>query len=258
MAYQYFRYQSEMSKSIILKVDDAEMESHWPEFFKSLGFENIKDKFAEISILQVINVKKVTPLVHKNINRPIDLDRFGRESLIESNHYLVYRFFNLGMMVFSKEALEWNLALMPHFGLKNEMVESRMLFNRVLSFSLLKEGIIGFWGVLVDRGLVVQRPMDSKGEAVFVDVNNREIYSIDGNKKMPSAFHFLRMDHTLKGERRMKMSKEELLTFLESHTTHLDLNLRPMKLNYAIQWLSKWTEGFIFAEENFRPRVEIS
>ena len=104
---------------------------------------------------------------------------------------------------------------------------------------------------------MAQKPIESKGEAVFIDVKALQMLSIDGVKKLRPHFKILRLDSTLHG-RNIKMSTEELLSFLSSHCTYLDSSGLSVPVRQVIQTLSKMTEGLVHPEESFRPRTDLS
>jgi hypothetical protein len=132
-----------------------------------------------------------------------------------------------------------------------------MIINRFLTWALVPHKIVGLWGVTVDDGMVAQRPIDSKGDAVFIDVVGLRMISLDGVKKLRPHFKILRLDPTLKG-RNIKMSNEELISFLSAYCSYLDSSGLSVPVRQMIQTLSKMTEGLIHPEESFRPRMDLS
>jgi hypothetical protein len=117
--------------------------------------------------------------------------------------------------------------------------------------------LVGFWGVSVDDGMVAQRPIDSRGEVVFIDVVGLRMISFEGVKKLRPHFKILRLDPTLKG-RNIKMTSEELLSFLSAHCSYMDTSGLSVPVRQMIQALSKMTEGLLHPQESFRPRTDLS
>jgi hypothetical protein len=161
------------------------------------------------------------------------------------------------LMVYSFGVKEWKLGCYKDFGSNQVLLASRMTINRFLTWALIPHGIIGLWGVSVDDGLVAQRASDSKGEVVFFDIKGLRLLAIDGVKKIKPNFKILRLDPTLKG-RNIKMSSEELISFLSTHCSYLDSSGLSIPVRQMLQTLSKMTEGLIHPQESFRPRTDLS
>jgi hypothetical protein len=81
--------------------------------------------------------------------------------------------------------------------------------------------------------------------------------SCDGVKKLRPHFKILRLDPSLRG-RNIRMTSEELLSFLSSHCSYLDSAGLSIPVRQMIQALSKMTEGLIHPQESFRPRTDLS
>ena len=105
--------------------------------------------------------------------------------------------------------------------------------------------------------MVVQRYSESKGEAVFIDVKNERVITQDGVKKLTTRYKMLRLDPTLKN-RNIKMTSEELLSFLTSHCTYFDTNGLTVPVRQMIQVVTRSTEGLYHPEESFKPRTDLS
>ncbi len=261
----YYQYQKELNLPIYLSVYLGSFESSFGEFLTKLRFHKLVDKeeaaaLSEIknnSQARILHVSEASPLLAKQIQSSMESDRFGAESIIPKVGYRVYRYKEISLMVYSFGAKEWQLGCYKDFGSKQFQFESRMVINRFLSWALVPHGIIGLWGVTVDDGMVAQRPIESKGEVVFIDVVGLRMITLDGVKKLRSHFKILRLDPTLKG-RNIKMTSEELLSFLSAYCSYLDSSGLSVPVRQMIQSLSKMTEGLLHPEESFRPRTDLS
>ena len=205
----------------------------------------------------MLHIGEASPIVAKQIQSTMESDRYGSESIIPKEGYRVYRYKDLALMVYSFTAKEWQLGCYRDFGAPTLIIPSRVILNRFLSWALVSQGIVGFWGVGIDDGIVAQRPADSKGEAVFVDVVGFRLLTIDGVKKLRSHFKILRLDPTLKGKN-VRMSNEELLSFLSTHCAYLDSAGLSVPVRQLIQALSKMSDGLLHPQESFRPRTDLS
>lgn len=260
-----FQYQKELNLPIYLSADLTVFDSSFGEFLAKQKFVKLSDKEETEALSQIkknntariLHISEASPLVAKQIQSMMESDRYGAESIIPKDGYRVYRYKDLGLMVYSFGAKEWQLGCYKDFGSSAFTVPSRMMINRFLSWALVPHGIVGLWGVTVDDGMVAQRAADSKGEAVFIDVVGLRMISLDGVKKLRPHFKILRLDPTLKG-RNIKMSNEELLSFLSSHCSYLDSSGLSVPVRQMVQALSKMTEGLVHPQESFRPRTDLS
>jgi hypothetical protein len=261
----FFQYQKELNLPIYLSADISNFEPSFVEFLGKLKFMKLNEKEEQDALSQIgknnlariLHISEATPIVAKQINSTKESDRYGAESIIPQNGYRVYRFKEAGLMVYSFGAREWQLGCYKDFGSSAAAFSSRMMINRFLTWALVPHGILGLWGVTVDDGMVAQKPLESKGEAVFVDVVGQRLISVDGVKKMRSNFKILRLDPTLKG-RNIKMTSEELLTFLFAHCSYLDTAGLSVPVRQMVQALSKIIDGVYHPQESFRPRTDLS
>lgn len=261
----YFQFHKELNLPIYVAVDLTAFDPSFAEFLSRVKFSKLVDK-EEVAALEqvkknnkakILHISEATPVVAKQIQNTMESDRYGLESIIPKEGYRVYRYKDMGLLVYSFAAKEWQLGCYKDFGSSANSISSRMIVNRFLSWALVAHGIIGLWGVVVEDGMVAQRPIDSKGEAVFIDVVGLRMISLDGIKKLRPHFKILRLDPTLKG-RNIKMSNEELLSFLSAHCSYLDSSGLSIPVRQMVHTLSKLTEGLVHPQESFRPRTDLS
>ena len=262
----YFQYQKELDIPVYIAVNLADFDKALEAFLASVKFSKMgekdegkilerikKDQFA-----RCLNMIEATPSVSRQIQSSIESDRYGLESVIPKPGYQVYRYKDVGFMVYSFGAKTWELGAYSDFGLnKDHKLAARIMINRFLTWALVPQGILGLWGVAVDNGMVLQRMHESKGEVVFIDIIKNKVITYDGVKKLGPKFKMLRLDPTLKG-RNVKMTNEELLSFMSAHSSYLDYQGLSVPVRQMIQALAKMTEGLVHPEESFRPRTDLS
>ncbi len=265
----YFQYQKELNLPIYIAVNLTHFDSTLSDFLTSMKFSQLNEKEEGTALEHMkkhkhsrcLSLTEATPTVGRQIESTMESDRYGQESIIPKSGYQVYRYKNVGFMVYSFNAKVWELGCFNDFCSQKSPAEkklaSRIIINRYLSWSLASHGILALWGVTVDEGAVLQRAVESRGEAIFIDVVGLKILSLDGVKKMGPRFKVLRLDSTLKG-RNIKMSSEELLSFLSAHCSYFDYSGLSVPVRQMIQVLSRMTEGLIHPEESFRPRTDLS
>ncbi len=264
----YYQYQKDLNLPIYIGVDPQSFESGLGDFLASLKFTKLNDKEESIAQQRMkndaasrcLNLSLAGPIVVRQIRSMMEFDFYGMETVIPKTGYQVYRYRNIGLMVYSFGVKEWEFGCLNDFGSSKDpekKLAARTVIHRFLSWVLVSHGILGLWGVTVDEGMVLQRVNESKGEAIFIDVRGGQILSLDGIKKMSNQFKILRLDPSLKG-RNIRMSKEELFSFMSSHCSYLDYAGLSVPVRQMIQTLAMRSEGLIHPKESFRPRTDLS
>lgn len=263
-----YQYQKDLGLPVYIAVDTQGFESGLNDFLLLMKFTKLQDK-EEAAALEImkknnasrcLNITEATPAVARQIHSTMESDRYGLESVIPKPGYQVYRYKDEGLMVYSFGVKSWEFGAFHDFGSSKEPAKRlahKTIIHRFLSWALVHHGILGLWGVTVDDGMVLQRSVESKGEAVFVDVVGNRILSLDGIKKLGPKFKVLRLDPTLHG-RNIRMTNEELLSFISAHCSYLDYTGLSVPVRQMIQTLAKMTVGLIHPEESFRPRTDLS
>ncbi len=224
-------------------------------FLGRMQFSKITSKEVQMDAkgVRILHMSICTPLVARQIDAPMESDRFGMESLVHREGHRIYRYRGEALVLFSFTSRDWRMGHFPEFGTSAKEHVSRHIMNRFLAWALAPLGIIGLWGVPVDDGLVCMRPSHSEGEAVFVDVMGRRILTVDSVKRMGPRFKVLRLDPTLHGKN-VRMSQEELLTLLMHHSAYFDIQGPSVPVRQMIQEIARQYEGLFHPRESFRPR----
>lgn len=261
----YFHYQKDLNLPIYLSVDLSTFGVRFGEFLTEFQFYKLNDKEEAAALIEMkknnnarlLHISEASLVVSKQINGMRDSDYYGVESITPKDGYRVYRYKDYGLMVYSFSAKEWKLGCHKDFGSADCLVPSRIIINRFLSWALVVHGVVGFWGVNAQESMVAQKVLVSKGEAVFIDITNQRMMTLEGVKILRPEFKILRLDPVLKGKN-IRMTGEELLCFLSSHCTYLDSSGLSVPIRQMIQVLSKTTVGLLHPEESFRPRIDLS
>lgn len=255
--YTYYQFQKELGYQTYLRFEDLDFETQLGEVLSIMGFDHVdRDDVKGIDFdprrTKVLKVVKATPAVARQISKPNFLsDKYGPESLSQTGRYELYRYKNVGMMIFNENTGLWELGLKD----TNDQKALRMILTRFLSFALAQVGVIGFWGVPVDEGFVVMSPKAANFEALFVDIKKNQLITYDGVKNIEYGLQILRLDSTLFNEAR-PMKKEALISFLSMNTTYLSQYGMNFQLRDAIFDLCKIADAYVYPEENFKPREE--
>lgn len=254
----YFQFQKEIDYSIFLKIETDLLTNEIKEVFTQLGFEILdKEAFHKKGFkkyeTKVLKITKASFKLAKQIKKTfVGMESFGNENLTTHGSYEVYRYSDVGMMVLSHASSEWEMGLIDF---ERNVHGIKVMLTRFLAWALEPYGVISFWAVPVEQGLVVMNLKESNAESVFIDLKNERILTQDGVRRLPAFLQVLRLDSTLRGESR-QMSKEELLSFLSTNNTYFSQGVFPKGLRSTLLEMIQFSEGIIYPRENFEPREE--
>lgn len=256
--FSYYQFRKELGYQVYLRFEDFDFENLLTELLDLMGFDKIeREEVKDISFhpksTRLLKIVKASPRVSRQINR-VDyaFDMYGPESFTQMGKYEVYRYKQVGMMILGDGNYLWEL------GLKSTEDQSaiRMILTRFLSFALASQGVIGFWGVPIEEGFVVMSPREANFESVFVDLNKNKLLTYDKVKNIEPELQILRLSPVIRNELR-QMSIENLFSFLTMNTTHLTYGGFEVSVRDAILELSQVASGYIYPEENFKPRFNV-
>jgi hypothetical protein len=262
----YLQYFKDLDLPIYVRLDLSEFDSHILTLLNKMNFAEIVEQkdIDEIHLrinkeggARLLTFAEASSKVARQIDLVAESDRFGHESIVPKENYNVYRYKGMSLMVYAFSAPEWQIACYPDFGIEADVLAARSVMNRFLSWSLSSLGYVGFWGVPVDEGMVVLRQSDSEGEAVFLDVRRKRMLTLDGHRKMNSRFNMIKLDSAISGKN-LRMSNEELLSFLSQYCTYFDYNGLSIPVRQLIQTIVQNTEGLLHPKDSFKPRTDLS
>ncbi|MBL7663622.1 MAG: hypothetical protein JNM93_00700 [Bacteriovoracaceae bacterium] len=253
----YFQFRKELGIPLFICIESPILAESMTQMIKEQGFEAckedvLKNKFAPEK-LKVLKIVMANPLVAKQIGTVSDLDKYGEESLTPKPDYNVYRFKGVGLMVYSSSKPIWELGLIG----KVDKEKMRVVLTRFLSFALASENIMGFWGATVDQGIVIMKQSDSKGEAVFIDIHNHKLFTIDGVKDLEHPFQIMKLDSSLANEMK-QMKIEELASLLTHYCTYFSLSGLDYQFKKNILYLAQFAQGIYYPESSFLPRKQLA
>jgi hypothetical protein len=257
--FSYYQFQKKLGYQVYLRFEDFEFENLFTDFLQTMGFDKVeRNKVKEIPFdkknTRVLKIVKASPRVARQIDTSnFGSDHFGAESLSPMGSYNVYKYRNVGMMIFGEGNLLWELGIKS----THDHMALRAIFTRFLSFALVHTGVVGFWGVPVDEGFVVMTPNKSQYESVFVDLNQNALITQDGIKNIDCELQILRLDSTIR-DKVIGMKKEALLSFLSTNTCYFSYSGFERELKNTIFELAQVAQGFIYPEENYKPRISES
>lgn len=258
-AYKYYQYQKGQELPVFVRCEN-EQAAELDGALTRLRFSEVSEDDYQIiakrnPLTRLLTIEEASTNVAKQITYAAASDRYGLESIVPKDGYRVYRHKGVALAVYAFTAREWTLGCLSHFG--SDEREFRITMNRFLSWALAPLGIVGFWGVPVEEGIVVMNQKDSEGEAIFIDVRGRRTFTVDGSGKMKARFRVIRLDSTLH-QRNVSMNQTEVMAFLSAATSFIDSQGLTVGVRQMIQGLSREVEGLVHPRESFKPRTDLS
>lgn len=251
----YFKFHPELNIPIYVRIQESLCSDEFVDTIHSIGF--FKEKTEEFKLNEskiysnangrILTINPPTILVKSQIESALESDRYGEESIIPKEGHRIYRMKAVSLMIFSYAVKEWKMALVSKF--RPDKIKT--VLNRYLALSLSPVGIVGFYGHESQDGVAITRPKESKGEAIYFDLQNNVMITPDGIKEIKSTLQFLRFDN-LMSTRIQKMNKEELFSFLSSHCNYISYEGLSIPVRQIIQALSKVSVGIRLAKNVVR------
>lgn len=267
----FFQYCPDKSLDypLFLSVQISDFENNLLDFLKSIKFVESKEEIVETRSREknFKLIKIISPSI--NMSRQIRMvnesDRYGKESILPRSGHRIYRYKDVGLMIYSFAADRWELALSLSnsggsvSGFDNEKLHGlKIIFTRILSWALSPLGVIGLWGVGVDEGIVVMNQQRAQYESVLIDYFKNKLTTIEETVDIKPAFKIIRLDPTLKGGRNFSMTPEALAGMLSAGTTYFDYDGPSLALRQVIRAISIRYEGVVHPQSSFRPRTDLS
>lgn len=257
---KYFQYQKGHKLPVFVRFDSTSFGNDLNTVLNSMRFSEsseteYNDAAKQNQHARLLDIQEASPAVARQIAYVASSDRYGAESIVPKEGYRVYRHKNVALIVYAFSAQEWTMGCESHFG--SDEKDCRVVLNRYLTWALAPLGIVGFWGVPVEEGVVVMNQRDSTGEAVFIDVRGRKVFSIDGINRMKPRFRVIRLDNSLQNKN-LKMNSSEVMAFLAATTSFIDAQGLSVGVRQMIQSLARDVEGLVHPRDSFKPRTDLS
>jgi hypothetical protein len=242
----YYQFHKTHSYPVIIRLDSSVAEGRLQKVISDLGFFELSEAEKKTLPLnkastKILSLKKAPPRIIQQVKTPDTLDSYGLESLQTNNNFQIYTYRNLGMMIFSYSSSYWELGLCSDLNNTEELTHLRIMLTRFVSWALGPLGIIGYWGVTTQDGMVVMKQAHSFGESVFLDLDNKRILSGQTEKKFGGDFTIFRAEKTVPQNK--TLSKEELISFLSTASNYFSYGGLPTPMKRNIFLLGSMTRG---------------
>jgi hypothetical protein len=261
----YFQLQKGLKLPIFIRFHEDIFDSNLANLLNACGYEKLsnEEQTEAMTVLQtdtksrVLDITECSPSIARQIEMSTESDRFGMESIVPKENYRVYRYRRVAMIVYATSVREWQMGCFDHFGNSENEFSHGTVITRYSSWALASLGIVGFWGIPIDEGIVVMKHSEAQAEAVFVDIQNMRLLTREGVITIRPLFRILRLDDQVKDRDRM-MRPEELLSFLTHHCTYFEYTGPSAPLRQVIQYISRVGKGIIHPRESFKSRSDLS
>ena len=239
--FNYFQYRKAHGYPVFVRFKQQEKAPKFVHLLNELGFSEMTEIESRKIPLQKANTKILTiqeasPRLQLQINGSDLLDQYGLESISLQGTMPVYTYRKVGMMGVPQKHTLWELALLPDNTQTDHMVGLRIMLVRYVSQALAEQGVISYWGTIKDDTVLVMKQLNSFGEAVFIDMEKRCIFSNGGEIRLSSNLKIIRKDKEVRSS--AVMSREELISFLSVSTCLLSFNGITPSMRKAIYELS--------------------
>lgn len=244
--WNYFQFRKSHQYPIYIRFKEENVNTKYTHLLNELGFTLLNDSETKKISLEKINTRILTvqpasARLEQQINGSDLLDKFGTESISIQLGTLVYTLRKVGLMGLPHGKTIWDLALHSEITHTDKMVGLRIMLVRFLSQALSYEGVLSYWGTVKDDNVIVMKQGQSFGEAVFIDMNKKMIFSNGGEIKLPSHLKIIRKDKEMKTS--SYMSREDLIGFLSVSTCLLSFHGITQSMKKSIFDLSLHSSG---------------
>lgn len=258
----FFCYRPTENLPIFIEICGTDFPVQGLQVMKNIGFEEVKEGpiIKDISDKdgRLLKIEQASFNVSKKIDSVQELDQYGPENLTPGEGYQVYRYRGMAMMIYSINHPVWSMGYHKRMLADESSVAAfKIILSRFLAWSLAPLGVVGFWGVPVEEGVVIQKQKESLGEAVFFHLEKKKLYSQDGMRDWSADQKFYQLTCSLEQSEKL-LSFEQLFTLLSLQCLYFDYRGPSLEVKRRIQRLSVQNQAVFLSSENFQPRQELN
>jgi hypothetical protein len=259
---KYYRYGKKHLYPFFLRVggEFAEAVSHHLE---QMGFSlsteaDYKKVLQSKAKYRLVNMTSASHQVIQQLGQPSkEIDHYGSESVTPGLNYEVYRYKGAALLVFSDKHSIWDMGLKLDLTIEKDQSVFKIVLSRMMGLAMANLGILSFWAVPVDEGVVIMRQQDANAETVMVDLNRQVMLTIEGEKPLAASTQLFRLDSSLHSKPKL-MPREEVLSFLCSHLNYFNYAGVNQEIKALLTRLAVTYPVYKLAVESFKPRTDLS
>lgn len=219
--WNYFQYRKNYGYPVYLRFRQDELHPKFVHLVNEIGFQELNENESRKIPINKANTKVLTiqcanARLQQQINGSDLLDKYGLESLSIQGTTPVYTYRKVGIMAVPMGRTLWDLAINHDITQTDQMVGLRVILVRFLAQALAQQGVLAYWGTVKDENIVIMKQLQSFGEAVLIDYQNRVIFSNGGETKFGAGLKIIRKDKDVKTSH--PIGREELISFLSVST----------------------------------------
>ncbi len=244
--WHYFQLKKNHNYPIYLRFKEDELHQKHTHLVTELGFTLLTDSESKKILLhrsgtKILTVQAATPRALQLINISGSLDKYGHESISLQLGTVAYTYRKVGSMAMPHAKTLWDLALSQEISQTDQMVGLRVMLVRFLSQALADEGVLSYWGTTKDDAVIIMKQAHSFGEAVFIDLGKKIIFSNGGEMKIGGSLKIIRKDKETATS--SLMGREDLIGFLSVSTCLLSFKGITPAMKKSIFDLSRLAQG---------------
>lgn len=243
--WNYYQYRKNHGYPVYIRILLEDMNPKFTHILNEMGFNSLSEQEVKKIQLQkthtkLLTIQKASARLQLQINGSDLLDKYGSESLSLQGGMPVYTYRKVGVMGVPAGRALWDLALNPEILHTDQMVGIRIILVRFLAQALAEQGILCYWGTVKDNAVIIMKQAQSFGEAVFIDVNKRCIFSNGGEIKFGTSLKIIRKD---KEHVSGHLSREDLIGFMSVSTCLLSFTGITPSMKKSIYDLSSYASA---------------
>ena len=244
--FTYYQFYQNLGYPIFIRLGVSLKEGRVQKLIKDLGFEELDSKTAKKiavnkMLTKVLTVTKASPRSYQQIMGSSSLDVYGKEVLTKNKNFDIYLCRRIGMMIFSQYSNVWELGVASDLETTEDLMAMRVMLNRFLSWALAPLGVVGYWGITSNEGIVVMKQDQSFGEVVYIDIHKNAVLSSTGHAKLEGGLKILRSAKSPNYSK--KINREELISFLSTSTTYFAHGNLPINLKRVVMKIGSMAIG---------------
>jgi hypothetical protein len=216
-----YQYRKNGQYAVYLRLRQDDLNAKFNHLFQEMGFTLLTEaevKKIKLSqpYLKILTIRKASQGYMQLIQSSDILDEFGQESMGLYSNVPTYTFRRVGIMLIPKGKTLWELDINPEISHTEQMVGFRIMLVRFLSLALADQGVLSYWGTVKDGTIIIMKQAQSFGEAVFIDMKKKFIFSNGGEMQFDSSLKIVRKDKIVLTT--FNLTREDLISFLSVST----------------------------------------
>lgn len=244
--WSYFQYRKNFGYPVYVRFKQEDFPPKFLHLIQEIGFQELtalESKKIQLNRphTRVLTIQEASSRLQQQINGCDLLDKYGSESLSLQMGMPVYTYRKVGVMGLPGNRALWDLAINHDLNQTEQMVGLRIILVRYLAQALAEQGVLAYWGTMKEENVIVMKQGQSFGEAVFIDMAKKMIFSNGGEARLSSAVKIIRKDKEVRVSTLMR--REELISFLSVSTCLLSFTGITQSMKRAIYELSASASG---------------